>query len=567
MVRTIPLALILVLTCGLVNQSPGQSYDSLATLSADFRMWRSSQQPLNGDDITRIERPSGWLPDWSSAKIAQYKVDLTSFDRRHASIDTSDWVIANQVDYRLVGSALARVNWELNVSENWRRNPLFYIDQSLGLVFEALLIPGAIDSTRSADVIARMNHIPVVLSRAAENLDSCVPEFARLAIRELERAPGRFRNVVDALKLNFDPAQYGNLIEAGRAAIDAFELYRNYLHANLGSMTGDPAVGREKYRYFLHNVALLPFEPEEMVAVARSEWERSVAFEALQEQRSARVPPLEIFPNTRTQIAANAMYEASVRFFLEDNGILTVPGWLQHYKNLPLPDHLLPLGHHGVVDDLPAPSRLDEDAVKYIRRPSESLPYFWRATALDPRPILVHEGVPGHYFQLALSWAHDNPIRRYYYDSSANEGIGFYAEEMMLQQGFFDDSPHTQGIVYNFMRLRALRVEVDVGLATGAFSIADAAEYLQRTVPMDLATAEWEGAFYSSTPGIASSYQIGKSQIIAFLAATRMQAPERDLRTFHDFVWRNGNVPIALQQWEFLSDRSAIDRLDYLKAN
>ena len=55
-----------------------------------------------------------------------------------------------------------------------------------------------------------------------------------------------------------------------------------------------------------------------------------------------------------------------------------------------------------------------------------------------------------------------NPIRRHRYDSVANEGIGFYAEEMMLQAGLFDDNPHTREIIYNFKRLRALRVEVNV---------------------------------------------------------------------------------------------------------
>ena len=53
-----------------------------------------------------------------------------------------------------------------------------------------------------------------------------------------------------------------------------------------------------------------------------------------------------------------------------------------------------------------------------------------------PAAGLVHEGVPGHYFQMCLSWSHPDSIRRHYYDSGANEGIGFYAEEMMLQAGF-----------------------------------------------------------------------------------------------------------------------------------
>jgi hypothetical protein len=25
-----------------------------------------------------------------------------------------------------------------------------------------------------------------------------------------------------------------------------------------------------------------------------------------------------------------------------------------------------------------------------------------------------------------------------------------------------------------------------------------------------------------------------------------------NLRAFHDFLWKNGNVPIALQRWEYL---------------
>jgi uncharacterized protein (DUF885 family) len=99
--------------------------------------------------------------------------------------------------------------------------------------------------------------------------------------------------------------------------------------------------------------------------------------------------------------------------------------------------------------------------------------------------------VPGHYFQLCLGWHNDDPIRRHYYDSNANEGIGFYAEEMMLQAGFFDDNPHTRATIYNFMRLRALRVEVDVKLALGEFTLEQAANYLAKTVPMDRGDGAW----------------------------------------------------------------------------
>ena len=73
---------------------------------------------------------------------------------------------------------------------------------------------------------------------------------------------------------------------------------------------------------------------------------------------------------------------------------------------------------------------------------------------------------------------------------------------------------------------------------------------------MDEQTARQEAIAFSTGPGQAITYQIGKLQILKFLAEARMrQGNKFNLRTFHDFVWKNGNVPIALQQWEYLGRR------------
>ncbi len=209
---------------------------------------------------------------------------------------------------------------------------------------------------------------------------------------------------------------------------------------------------------------------------------------------------------------------------------------MQHYGFAAMPAYLAPLEGAGEADDFTGPSRLKENCVRYIDPPSPKLGYFSLATAKDTRPDMVHEGVPGHYFQLALSWAHPDPIRRHYYDSGANEGLGFYAEEMMMTAGLFDDSPRTREIIWNFMRLRALRVEVDVRLALGEFTIDQGAAYLQKAVPMDPKTAHAEAALFASTPGQAISYEIGKLQIYKFLADARIQKGDAfSLRNFPRF--------------------------------
>ena len=91
-------------------------------------------------------------------------------------------------------------------------------------------------------------------------------------------------------------------------------------------------------------------------------------------------------------------------------------------------------------------------------------------------------------------------------------------------------------------------MEVDVSLALGEFTLEQAAKYLEEKVPMDPNTARQEAIAFSTGPGQAITYQIGKLQITKFLAEARMQQGEKfNLRAFHDFVWKNGNVPIALQ--------------------
>jgi hypothetical protein len=512
------------------------SADSLDDLARDFWAWREQNQPLTSDDIPRIERAPDWTPDWSKDSVRRQRLAVAAFEKRWEKIDASQWPVARQVDYRLTGSAIARAHWELDVMRNFERNPMFHVDQTMGGVFERLLQPPPFGPVRSQEIINRLKSIPRTVEAAKINLErSAIKPFAVLAMEELKEVRPRL------------------LTESLRA----------WLEQHQSSMSTNTAIGRDDYIFFLRKVALVPFTPEQLLAMGQQEWERAVAFEAYELGRNEGAPQLSIFPNQAAQMARGVSDEIAIRKFLDTKGLLTVPAWVKHYRNLPLPAYLEPLSSLGVADDLTSPTRLKEDGISYIPQPKPALGYFNLSRARDPRPIIVHEGVPGHYLQLALSWAHEDPIRRHYYDSGANEGIGFYAEEMMLQAGLFDDSPHTREVIYNFMRLRALRVEVDVKLALGLFTIAQAADYLEKTVPMDKETARSEAAFFAAGPGQAISYQIGKLQIVKFLAdAKRMQGERFSLRSFHDFVWTNGNVPISLQRWELLGLTDEMDEID-----
>jgi uncharacterized protein (DUF885 family) len=534
--------------------------DSLGELSDTFWHWRAQEQPFSNDDIPRIERPEGLVVDWSPKTIEQRLQQLKAFEQRWSVLaPPAQAPVHDQVDYRLLGSAVARVRWELSIEQSWKRNPQFYVDQTLGSVFILLLQPPPFSESRQQAIIARIGQIPITLRAAQENLTDLRQPFVQLAIDSLDQVSERSLRMQNALAPQLTSANREALQQGVPAAIAALARYRSWLSSKLPTARKDTAIGRDNYVFFLRKVALLPYTPEQLLAMSQQEWSRSVAFEAYQQTRLAGAPPSPLFPTAEAQIQAEKDDEGKVRAFLVEQQILNVPAWMKHYRNLLLPDYLEPFQDMGVTDDLTGPSRLDQDGTSYIRVPAPNLGFFNLSTAHDPRPILVHEGVPGHYFQLCLGWHNADPIRRHYYDSGANEGLGFYAEEMMLQAGFFDDNPHTRETIYSFMRLRALRVEVDVKLALGQFTLQQAADYLSRTVPMDRATALDEAAMFSSTPGQGISYQIGKLQIMQLLSdAKRVQGADFSMLKFNNFVWNNGNVPISLQRWELLQDATEV---------
>ena len=148
--------------------------------------------------------------------------------------------------------------------------------------------------------------------------------------------------------------------------------------------------------------------------------------------------------------------ESQIRKFLEDRRILTVPDWVQHYTLRAMPEYLRALQGFGEMDDFTSPSRLNENCIRYVTRA------FRKA-----RLLLAGNGGKTHgrllftkefrdiIFSFVLSWKQRGPDPAALLRLRRERRNRLYAEEMMLQAGLFDNSPHTREIIYNFMRLRA----------------------------------------------------------------------------------------------------------------
>ena len=405
------------------------SNDTLDSLALDFFTWLARVQPCTGDDIPRVERPDGWTPDVSAAALNDIKKNYLTFENRLQFISRQNWIRKDSVDFLLLRSAIERVNWEMNVLRTPYRNPDFYVHQTLGAVYELLLISSPMTDRRMENIISRLRSFPKTINHAKQNLSQAVQPFAEIALDNLKDVHIKLNQTRDALKKLTAEKYFSSLDSATSVAAAALEGYVLWLDSNKAGMNTKFSVGRGAYIYFLKKIALIPFSPDDMLLQGRQEWERAVAFESYENLRVGKMRDMKIFSSVKEQMAQEERDEEAIRRFLEQNDIMSVPSWMQHYRNRPIPDHVRPLSFMGVPDDLTSESRLDENAFHYIPDPSVNLPFFYLASAKDPRPIIVHEGVPGHYFQMVRSWKNPDPIRRHYFDSGANEGIGFYVEE------------------------------------------------------------------------------------------------------------------------------------------
>src|SRR5881392_951489 len=230
---------VLLFALLLINASA--ETESLDKLANDFWSWRARYAPFTGDDVNRIERPGG-VRDWSRAKLDNQRKELNEFEARWKKIDSHTWPIARQVDYRLVGSALSRVRWELDINPSWRRDPTFYIGQTLTAIVEALTVPAPYNDAQSREILTRIDNVPSILEQARQNLEKPPAPFVRVAAQALENIRPHLHQMASALARSTTLKEQDLYAATDRAA-DALEKLHQHLQQMIPSLPNETALG------------------------------------------------------------------------------------------------------------------------------------------------------------------------------------------------------------------------------------------------------------------------------------------------------------------------------------
>jgi len=181
--------------------------------------------------------------------------------------------------------------------------------------------------------------------------------------------------------------------------------------------------------------------------------------------------------------------------------------------------------------------------------------WYWVNTyKLESRPLYalpaltLHEAVPGHHLQFALSLEQGEqpPFRRFDYISAFGEGWGLYAEWLGKEAGIYED-PYADFGRLTYEMWRACRLVVDTGIHSKGWTRKQAVDFMAGNTALSLHEVETETDRYISWPAQALSYKLGELKIRALRKhAQQALGADFDLRAFHDALLVNGSVTLPL---------------------
>jgi uncharacterized protein (DUF885 family) len=162
--------------------------------------------------------------------------------------------------------------------------------------------------------------------------------------------------------------------------------------------------------------------------------------------------------------------------------------------------------------------------------------------------LFLHEGVPGHHFQISLAQENTSlpPFQRFGGNTAFVEGWALYAESLGPELGMFKDPYQLQGR-YDDEMLRAMRLVVDTGIHSMGWTRDQSIKYMLDHSAMGKTDATSEVERYIAIPSQALAYKVGQLTISRLRAkAEKALGPRFDIKAFHAQVLMTGALPMAV---------------------
>ena len=462
---------VAALTSASVNQSPGRSE---ALSSADVQTFienfvrtylslSPSTATAQGYHEHHGLRLDEMLDDYSPSSVAHARDFLESSLREANRLAQSNLAAEDKADLQMVRLQCQSALLEVNHIQNYRHNPTVYVEMIGNAIYSPFVLNYAPESTRLAQITARIEKIASVLQAAKQNLESAPEIWNQVAQQENQ---GNIDLIENTIRPKISSDLQGRFNVAAADAIKALKSFNDFLKNDLSKRTSDWRLGSKLYEQKFKLTLATGDTPQGALAQAEK------ALQAIREdmRKQATAVYSNFFPGSKPSADLNTIVSrvlekiaqqhtspekyfedakqdlAETTQFVKAKHLLALPN-SDNLKVIPTPEFMR--GIYAVGGFAPAPALEPNLGAYYWITPftpdmsAERVESKLREYNRYGLKILtIHEAMPGHYVQAEYASQVQPKWREALRDVFGNvpyvEGWAVYATELMINEGYQD---------------------------------------------------------------------------------------------------------------------------------
>lgn len=574
----------LAIVQAVASAAPGadESFAQLATRYLDDIAERSPVAATALGDHRADDR----LDDVDAAARMRIRGTFLDYRETLAGIDRDELSRANQVDAALLHNEIESTLFELGTFEEWAWNPLHYVRLSGNAIYGLLSRDFAPLEERLASAASRLEQLPRFFAQARKSLQ---PERAPKIHAETAIRQNRgLITIIDAMivpRLAELSAETRERLEAAiETAQTAIAEHQVWLEEELlPRANGDFRIGAELYDRKLAFALNSSLSRRQIRTLAEREYElvRNEMYE-IAKQMYIGTNPYTAFPDNPDEAYKQAIIRAALEKAYQElpprDGIVDIARqYLQQASDFVVAKNIVTMPEEP-VEIIVMPEFQRGIALAYLSPPGPldkgqnafyavaPLPADWTDAQVESflreynlysiQSLTIHEAVPGHYLQLALSNRHPSALRSALWSGPFVEGWAVYAERVMIEAGYLDNDPLMR-LINRKWYLRAItNAIIDSAIHVDGMTQEEAMKLMIEGGFQEEreAAGKWVRAQLSSAQ--LSTYFVGYQEHAALRAEIEATwGDEFTLRRYHDQVLSYGSPPVRFARALILNER------------
>jgi uncharacterized protein (DUF885 family) len=496
------------------------------------------------------------LDDFSEAGMDRQRQFYAGFETRIAAVNPASLDKEQQADLEIVKNSLALSLLELDTIQSYKHNPTVYVELAGNALFNPYVLNYASKDQRFRHIIRRLEKIPALFGQAKANLVDAPEVWNRVAREENQ---GNIDLIDKALRAEAPDAQKADYVKAADPAMAALRDFNAFLETTLSKKPSDWRLGKENYARKFQYVLAIGKTPEQLLGEAEADLQATLAEMATLaapktvKQALDEIARKHATPDTYMAEAKKTLEQATE--FVRDKGFVTLPA-RANLQVIDTPEFMR--GIYAVGGFNAAPPLEPQLGAFYWITP---IPKTWPKDRIESKlreynnyglqELTIHEAMPGHYVQFEYANNVQPETRRLLRNVFSNtpyvEGWAFYAQQMMSEEGYLDNS---RELHLSFLKqaLRGLANTIlDVRLQTMGMTDQQALDLMitDALQEKEEATAKLQRAQLSSCQ-LPTYYAGWKGWLAARETYKHRKGGTFSLREFHEAALKESAVPLPV---------------------